>query len=97
MEVVDDFVARKRSSLGNNTCSLSKKLVPGASFLWRVGWQSFRIGSFRRPLWASMGGEWHDRGTAELKQKDFGITPIRLRRHVRVKIQLRLGFDIVGR
>jgi hypothetical protein len=36
-------------------------------------------------------------GTAELKQKDFGITPISLRRHVRVKIELRLGFDIVGR
>ena len=37
------------------------------------------------------------RGTAELKQKDFGVTPICLRRLVRVKIDLRLGFDIVGR
>jgi lipoprotein signal peptidase len=27
---------------------------------------------------SQIGGEWHDRGTAELKQKDFGITPIRI-------------------
>ena len=40
----------------------------------------------------------HYRGTAELKQKDFGITPISLGGGtIKVKNELRVEFDIVGR
>lgn len=40
----------------------------------------------------------HYRGVAELKQKDFGITPISLGGGtVKVKNELRVEFDIVGR
>ena len=40
----------------------------------------------------------HYRGTAELKQKDFGITPISLGGGtVKAKNELRVEFDIVGR
>ena len=40
----------------------------------------------------------HYRGTTELKQKDFGITPVSLGGGtVKVKNELRVEFDIVGR
>ena len=40
----------------------------------------------------------HYRGTAELKQKDFGINPISLAGGtIKVKNELRVEFDIVGR
>jgi polyisoprenoid-binding protein YceI len=40
----------------------------------------------------------HYRGTAELKQKDFGISPISLGGGtIKVKNELRVEFDIVGR
>jgi hypothetical protein len=43
-----------------------------------------------------MNGHYH--GTAQLKQKDFGITPISLGGGtVKVKNELRVEFDVVGR
>jgi polyisoprenoid-binding protein YceI len=39
----------------------------------------------------------HYRGIAELKPKDFGITPVTVAGHVKVKNELRVEFDIVSK
>jgi polyisoprenoid-binding protein YceI len=76
----------------------STSIEPAGEGKWAVNGELTLHGQTRPVKLEVQGAKGHYRGSAVLKQKDFGITPVSIAGgSVKVKDEIRVEFDIVGK